>query len=287
MDIYRKNPVPAIYTWLPFVRASLPRLLADCPDDKARLEQIQNVATGRACVSDLESPTEIIVKAEFPDNILERTYDSGEGIKWTCCYWKLWDAEFLLTGIEPAEAVCLMDAGIDELFFDALADPTSCIPFLRKVEGVFPKGYSLSSETAAKLEEHENPIIAQVELKAMKRRTPSRTRKRAVQNADPAVSPTLRRDILLRDDERCVFCGQGPPTVSLEVDHIIPRSLINKLHLDAALHTARYNLYTMCVPCNRGQARPLGQKRHRPLHSGVFRCQPSKSSYRSSFADDC
>ena len=264
MDAYRKKPVPAIYTELGFVRASSPCRLADCPDDISLLRQIQNIAAGHACVSELEIPHQLIIKAEFPDDILTRTGSSGDVIVWKFYHWKLWDAESLVTGAEPAEAVRPTKAGIEDHLLQSLAHPTSCLPFLRMTEEAFDsggrQGYTLRSEVAFKLKQLEKPLIARIKLRAMKHLKPSPMPKSIKQTGDSAVSPTLRDEILRRDNYRCIFCGQDSSASSLEVNHIIPRSLINKLHLDSALHTAPENLCVTCFKCNRGKKDNLAQE---------------------------
>jgi hypothetical protein len=58
----------------------------------------------------------------------------------------------------------------------------------------------------------------------------------------------VRYLVLKRDEQRCVKCGKSPktdPTVTLEVDHIIPASKGGKDDLD--------NLQTLCFLCNQGK----------------------------------
>ena len=101
-----------------------------------------------ACVSELESAHEIIVKAEFPDDILGRSGDSGDVIEWKCCYWKLWDAECLITRRNPCEAIDPRDVGIEDSYLVSLGHPTPCIPLLRTTEECLDyggrKGYILT-----------------------------------------------------------------------------------------------------------------------------------------------
>lgn len=258
MDAYRKKPIPVIYTQLGFVRASSPCILADCADDLPLLQKLQRVAVGDHCVSELEVPHVLIVKAEFPDDILTRDGSTGDVVTWRKYYWKLWDAESYVTGCQPAEAVDSTNAGIDTNFLDSLAHPTSCLPMLRKTEHAFSsgtqKGYQLRSETAAAIDQGEKTLIARIELAAMKQLKPVTNAKPPKMANDPQVSPTLRDAILRRDKYRCIFCGRDSSATVLEVNHIIPRSLINKLHLDSALHIASENLCVTCFDCNRGKS---------------------------------
>jgi len=67
------------------------------------------------------------------------------------------------------------------------------------------------------------------------------------------MSKRTRFDIFKRDDFTCQYCGRKPPTVLLQVDHIIPVSHQGK--------TEPENLITSCAECNIGKsANPLEQK---------------------------
>ena len=94
MDVYRKKPLPAIYTQLGFVRESGPFLIADCPEDLPRLQQLQKIVAGNACLSEIEWSHAFFVKAAaIPDDVLIRDGTSDAVIKWVVFYWKLYDAE--------------------------------------------------------------------------------------------------------------------------------------------------------------------------------------------------
>jgi hypothetical protein len=60
-----------------------------------------------------------------------------------------------------------------------------------------------------------------------------------------AVSKSLRFEIFARDGFTCQYCGQRPPDVVLECDHIHP---VSKGGSDESL-----NLITSCYACNRGK----------------------------------
>lgn len=66
------------------------------------------------------------------------------------------------------------------------------------------------------------------------------------------ISVSLRFKILQRDHFLCQYCGQRPPAVTLEIDHILPVVLGGS--------NAEDNLITSCHECNRG-------KRDRPLEN--------------------
>lgn len=55
----------------------------------------------------------------------------------------------------------------------------------------------------------------------------------------------IRFEVFKRDMFRCQYCGQTPPSVVLEVDHIHPVSKGGGNEID--------NLLTACLGCNRGK----------------------------------
>ena len=261
MNVCRRKPIPAIYTQLEFVRKSHTCMIADCPEDLPRLQQLEKVVAGDACVSEIERPSWLIVKAEFPDDILIREGTSDTVIEWRIFYWKLWDAESLVGENRPAEAVRLTDAGIGTDFLDSLAHPTSCLPMLRQTEVLFSsdngryKGYELKPKRAAAIKEMEKSLIAGMKLRAMKQFTANRKLSGPPKAIGyPQVPPKLRDTILRKNNYRCMFCGKNSSDEALEVHHIISRKLINKLCLNPDLHTVPENLCVTCFSCNRGKS---------------------------------
>lgn len=72
-----------------------------------------------------------------------------------------------------------------------------------------------------------------------------------------ALSKRVRFEIFKRDGFTCQYCGQRPPEVVLEVDHIHPSS---KGGSDDEI-----NLITSCFDCNRGKSdKKLGDIHPRP-----------------------
>ena len=62
-----------------------------------------------------------------------------------------------------------------------------------------------------------------------------------------SISIRLRWEVLQRDGNRCVVCGQGAADgVTLEIDHILP---VSKGGSDE-----KSNLQVLCTPCNRGKS---------------------------------
>lgn len=65
------------------------------------------------------------------------------------------------------------------------------------------------------------------------------------------LSKRIRFEVFKRDLFACQYCGQTPPKVTLEVDHIHPVSLGGNSDAN--------NLITACFDCNRGKSNaPLG-----------------------------
>lgn len=60
-----------------------------------------------------------------------------------------------------------------------------------------------------------------------------------------AISKKLRFEIFKRDEFTCSYCGNTPPKVVLEVDHIIP--------VCKGGTNTEDNLTTSCFDCNRGK----------------------------------
>ncbi len=64
--------------------------------------------------------------------------------------------------------------------------------------------------------------------------------------ARPTISKKKRFDLFKRDGFQCQYCGNKPPAVVLELDHIVAVASGGSSHPD--------NLITACYDCNRGKA---------------------------------
>ena len=253
MEVNRQTALPALYAQLEFVRQSGIFRLCDCRDDLPRIQQLQSVVAGNACLSELERPYWLFVKAQIPDEVAALDGTSDAPIVWRVFYWKLWDIESLVTNTRPAEAVPLGDAGIDIEFLESLERPQSCLPMLRQTQIMLNGGYELRPDVKAAIDEKEKLLLASIRLSKMK---PSGLANTGPTNPhhNSRIPPKLRERVLRRDSYRCVFCGNGPPNTQLEVNHVIPRRLIRRLSLDSTLHKSDKNLCTTCFSCNRGKS---------------------------------
>lgn len=61
------------------------------------------------------------------------------------------------------------------------------------------------------------------------------------------ITKKLRFDVFKRDAFQCVYCGETPPKVTLEIDHIEPVSKGGTNDIN--------NLVTACFDCNRGKGK--------------------------------
>ena len=60
-----------------------------------------------------------------------------------------------------------------------------------------------------------------------------------------SISKKIRFEVFKRDGFRCQYCGKVPPNVTLEIDHINPKSKKGEDDIN--------NLITACFDCNRGK----------------------------------
>lgn len=61
-----------------------------------------------------------------------------------------------------------------------------------------------------------------------------------------SISKKIRFEVFKRDGFYCQYCGKTPPDVTLEVDHITPKSKKGNDDIN--------NLITACFDCNRGKS---------------------------------
>ncbi len=257
MTVYRRQKVPFLYTQLSFVRQAPPSGLADCAEDLEYLKRIQLAASGKECISSLEASHQLMIRVDFPDNVLEYDGTSGNLVEWFFWYWKAWDVEYLFKDGQPAESVPIQEAGMTTVLLDSIAEPRSCIPFLEDVEILFNegtrKGYTLESELRKSIQERENRLLAVRRISTLKGLSHGRGHAQSNPQPESTLPIRVREKVLRRDSYRCIFCGTNAQQSKLEVNHIIPKSIIRRLALSATLFTDESNLCTTCWPCNRSK----------------------------------
>lgn len=67
-----------------------------------------------------------------------------------------------------------------------------------------------------------------------------------------AITKKIRFEVFKRDGFACAYCGKNPPSVTLEIDHIHPKSRKGNDDIN--------NLITACFDCNRGKKNILLDK---------------------------
>lgn len=67
-----------------------------------------------------------------------------------------------------------------------------------------------------------------------------------MENPKRRISKKIRFEVFKRDGFKCAYCGKTPPAVTLEVDHIDPKSNGGGDNME--------NLITACFDCNRGKS---------------------------------
>jgi hypothetical protein len=253
MEILRKNKIPAIYITIPWIRNPARNIWADCKEDIELINQMKKVCTGKTCLSSFDGLNNFYIKAEFPENWNDYYGETGECIYWHYYHWNVWDVLYLIENNKPYEAVSLEDAGIPFGYLETLENTNSCIPMLKELRKSI-KYAELTKEKIESIEKYEDKVLSQIKLKILKGSANSFFEEKSLKKQigkDKIVSEKLRKEVLRRDNYRCVFCGSSAEDSKLEVDHIIPKAIIKKMNLDDGLHLALFNLCTACISCNR------------------------------------
>jgi 5-methylcytosine-specific restriction endonuclease McrA len=150
----------------------------------------------------------------------------------------------------------LNESGIDVAYLQSIAEKSSCIPLLQRTEALFGnKGYTLRNDVTKKIHDLETRLHAGLDIDSRKGLRPDTIPNKSKSPRTRLLPPGLRDEILRRDKYRCIFCGAGQDeSTTIEVHHIIPRSLIAKLNLARTLDLVKENLCTTCFRCNRGKS---------------------------------
>ena len=82
-----------------------------------------------------------------------------------------------------------------------------------------------------------------------------------------------RKNIFLRDDYTCQYCGLYKDTIDLTYDHVIPKSLWDR---NLQSPTNWTNIVTACISCNRKKGNRTPRQANMPLKN--LPIAPTKSS---------
>lgn len=254
MNVYRKNSIPAIYLTIPWIRKPSGKVLfADCPEDIEYIKQMQNVCSGSLCLSSFDRNNNFMIKAMFPETWKDYDGSSDDLIQWSYYHWKVWDILYLIDNKKPVEAISLKQAGISDSYLESIENTKSCIPILKELRNISEYG-DLTPKKLSTVKDKESSLLSQIKLRKMKGsaiRISDENQKEKEVERTTQVGLKLRKEILRRDNYRCIFCGTTSENTSLEVDHILPKAFIKKMCLSENLYTEKYNLCTTCKSCNR------------------------------------
>lgn len=246
MEIYRSNQLPAIYTLIPWIRKSAAVRLTDCKEDLEYISLLKRVLRDEVCISCFDDGWNFILIAEINNEYIDLDGSTNSQISWSYYYWKIKDVVNYINGIQPVEAVSVDSIGITEQFLLEKRSEKSCLPILNEIKKIYKIEYANNAELESILE-LESRIQSKSKLKALMDSdnifgNPKR-------KAD--IRDNQRMRILARDNRKCVLCGSSQENSALDVDHIIPKSLIEKLSLTPELLSAEFNLAALCQKCNR------------------------------------
>jgi hypothetical protein len=255
MRVIRRSRIPAIYLAIPWIRRSKRGFTSwvDCIEDADYTLKMQAICKGEKCLSVFDRLNDFLVIGDFPDNWNEFTCRSGEVGRFRASRWKVWDVLYLLDNSKPAEAITLTEAGLSNILLESLSRPDSCIPILTTLRQDLEFA-DLTEQKIKEIENLEKSLFRELRIKQLKGgEYMGLSHKKPKANVTRKTSLSLRKRILARDGYRCILCGSASEQDQLEVDHIIPVSLICRLGLSRVLLDAEYNLWTSCMQCNRGK----------------------------------
>lgn len=87
------------------------------------------------------------------------------------------------------------------------------------------------------------------------------------------LSKRTRFDVFKRDVFTCQYCGQNPPAVVLEIDHVVPVS--------KGGGNTKDNLLTACFDCNRGKSNTLLAERDMPIADRAAKAQEREDQIKA------
>lgn len=248
------HDVPAIFREIPWIRHAKWVRWGDCEEDIFLIERMKSVCSGTNSLSAFDSIFDFTIKAEFPGDWGSYMGKTDRLIEWSYYYWKIKDLIYYLEGsAAPSEAVQIDKAEISQAQSDLIYSSKSAIPLLKQ--------YSKLIQSESLFDKHFDQIkLIESRIKARQFGSkPNNFRTKIIPSSlnsskSRLISAALRSRILERDSYRCVLCGANSDSTKLEIDHIIPVSIISKLHLNEELLTSAVNLCTKCQDCNKGKS---------------------------------
>lgn len=117
VGIFRKRPIPHVFTAVPFVRLDRGGFV-DSPEDARLLELFRDIVNGKRCVSELDTSYRLVMKIEISPDVVDRTGVTNDPVDWWYFYWKRHDASHVFEPGKPRpfEAVSVKDAGLGCMF---------------------------------------------------------------------------------------------------------------------------------------------------------------------------
>lgn len=82
----------------------------------------------------------------------------------------------------------------------------------------------------------------------------------ARRSAKPVVRASVHNEVLKDHEYSCIFDGRTRPKFPIDVHHVIPQRLIERLELPESLYTNRANLVACCEPCNVAKSDKLSKE---------------------------
>jgi hypothetical protein len=282
MLIYRTSGIPLFLTRLPLIHRRR-CVMAPVEEDVA---QVKDYAAGRKDAEEPLSPHYFKLAIDLPDldaieeNMRAGKYKDSATISFDVFGWDAVDVVRILRFDEDEDEterklrdedferdfVRVVDAEhLDRLRIKSLGAPISILPFiddwerfdsLSQVSDPLLRGsrqidrkWNLTRQERESIEREERMLF---ELHRAEQR--HRKLRRAVNSSlanGGAVTPRLREQILRLDKYTDFFTGAAAPHVEVDVHHIIPRWIIERLDLPRELLTAPYNLITVDSQLNR------------------------------------
>ncbi|MBV9659252.1 MAG: HNH endonuclease, partial [Verrucomicrobia bacterium] len=237
-------------------------IFVDCQSehDQKLIHTYSGILNSNQDVAELDSPYSLVLAVEIPDGVGEATGTSNRSYMPTIYSWKLYDVVYFLKGTKPAEAVNISELGLSSDDLLQLASGDRYLAFVRAFEKASqqPAGHYFSTSLEKQLRALEDQTDAQAMLQRKLltlKRTPATRR-----SSSPQVRAKIRNEVLQFHNYTCIFDGRTRPEVAMHAHHVIPRRVIERLHLPKSLLTARENLVAACIDCNGAKSDELNPK---------------------------